>query len=33
MIDLGVWATGGYAIGSETSTDDQSDDSVDDGEA
>jgi hypothetical protein len=33
MIDLGVWATGGYAIGSETSTDDQADDSVDDGGA
>ncbi len=33
MIDLGVWATGGYAIGSDTSIDDSADDSVDDGEA
>ncbi|MEI6548053.1 MAG: DNA gyrase inhibitor YacG [Burkholderiales bacterium] len=33
MIDLGVWATGGYAVGGDQTNDDQADDSVDDGEA
>lgn len=33
MIDLGVWATGGYAVGSDQTNDDQADNSVDDGEA
>ncbi len=32
MIDLGVWATGGYAIGSDANTDDSADDSVDEGD-
>lgn len=33
MIDLGVWASSGYAIGSDQTNDDQADDSVNDGQS